>query len=508
MSTARRALTGLFVCALAVGAASCGGGGDESPPPTITPSSGSAFIFIGDTPPLGSTVLKFEITLSSAVICPQVSGNTCQGSPQTSLISQPIEIELSQLELESAFLNIQSLPAGTFQGAQLTFANPELKLLLADNTIVELEPPDLQVSPATVTPTFPGGLTVTADTNFGFLVDFNVFDSIQSSGNLVTGISPVVTLVQLPALANETIEELEDVTGRVSNLNKTCPTGTFTLIESITGLPISDIRFDDTTEFEDLTCDTLANDQVVEADLELRMGATLQSAEFFAEEIEFVNPPDPNELELEGLVFQVNSASQFVLLVQEEEGAPSVAIGSLVSVNLATNTNFRIDDDDVLVDPLDFDTGDDLLAGQKIEVDVENGSLSIPSGADCADIADNCTAIAEKVKLKEGSLTGRVAGVSGTTFTLDQLPSLFGSSAAPRRLSADCQSCFVGSILVTTSLETEFKDDLTGIGGLTVGDIVTVRGLLLKGSFSGPPPGTTFPNVPELVAEKVRRRPS
>ena len=290
----KRSLARVLLVALALGAMACGGG--EEPPPTMTTaappttSASSAFVFFGDAPPPGSTILKFEITLSSAVLCPDVSMGQCQGTPQVSLLTGPVEIELKQLELESAFLSLVSVPEGTYNGVQLTFASPELKILLDDGTLQELEAPDdFVLNPAMVTPTFPGGLMVSADTSFGFLVDFNVFDSIVTDPmdpNDITTISPMITLVELPAIAGAEIEELEDVTGKVANLMKTCPTGTFTLIESMTGLSIDNLNFNEQTEFDPdegviFTCDDLANDQIVEVDLELRASDDLRSATFF-----------------------------------------------------------------------------------------------------------------------------------------------------------------------------------------------------------------------------------
>ncbi len=508
-----RILFGAVLSLWVVIASGCGGGSETQPSSLSTSASfSSGFVFIGDAPPPGSTILKFEITLTGAVLCPQVSGGQCQGSPQPSLISQPVEIELKQLELESAFLNLASIQPGTFQGAKLTFANPELVVLFPDNpTPLKLTPP-LTVS--MVTPTFDGGLTVAANTDFGFLVDFNIFDSIQSSGNTITGITPVVTLVKLPAVASGKIDELDDVVGTVTGLNKACPNGTFTLIQSTTGIPIPNIRFDASTEFDDdddgddddddddddndgVTCATLANNQVVEADLELRAMADLQSAEFFAEEIELALADDDDD-ELEGVVFQVNSESQFVLFVMETEGVPNVAAGSFVTINLDGNTQFKIDDDALSVSSSEFDTGADVLVGQGVEVE-SNGTLVV--NGSCT-LGDNCTATAEELELEDTRVTGRVASLSGSTFTLDQLPSLFGNSGMTRPISADCQSCFVGSILVATSSQTEFDDLPGGVASLTVGDIVRVRGLLLKNTFTGPAPGT---GTPRLEAMRVRK---
>ncbi len=489
------------ILTLALLAASCGSGGGQSSGPPIETATGSAFMFIGDAPPAGSTILKFEITLNSATLCPQVSDTgECQGSPQESLLSQPVEIELEQLQLESAFLSLRSVETGTYQGVRLTFANPELKLLLADGSVLEMESPGLALSPATVTPRFPTAVDIANNSSIGFLVDFNVADSIQSSGNNVTGISPVVNLVQLAVDAQQRIEELEDTSGTVSSLTKTCPTGSFTLLDSLTGLPISNIQFDGTTEFDDLSCETLADDQIVEVDMELR-SPTTDSAEFFAEEIELVNPA--NEDGMEGLVYQVNSPTQFVLVVHHEDNLLNVPSGSFVTINFdAANVEFRIDQDDLPAESSLFADGGDLLAGQKLEVDLVEDSL-VTATEGCATVEAGCTADADRIKLKKGTITARVASTTATSFTLDQLPSLFGSNGMFRPLSADCQACFIGSILVTTSTATEFEDGLSGVSGLTTGQTVTVRGLLLKNGFAGPSPGNF--ESPELVAKKVRQ---
>jgi hypothetical protein len=478
---------------------SCSGGGTTRS--AFGSVSGNTYVFIADTPPSGTTILKFEIMLSNATLCPTVSATgECQGLPRVSLLSEPVDIELEQLELQSAYLSLKSVPAGTYAGVQLTFASPELKLLLADGTVQALEAPTLQLSPATVTPLFTNGLTVNADSNLGFLLDFNLRDSIQSSGTTITSVSPVVSLVELPPTAQQTIEELEDTSGKVTSLTKTCPTGSFALIDSLTGQAIANISFDSTTEFAGLNCDTLANDQIVEANLELRT-PTPQTAQFFASGIELVNAAGGEGIE--GVVFQVNSATQFVLLVQKTENLPNVPSGSFVTVTANPATvQFGIDAGDLIVDASLFASGADLLAGQQLAVDVTAASMVVaPTG--CATIADNCTANADKLKLKKGTLTGRVTGTNPPNFALGTLPSLFGSASVFRPLSADCQSCATGSVNVTTSAATEFEDGLTGVSGLVVNDTVILRGLLLKNGFTGPGPISPFP--PQFVAAKVRR---
>jgi hypothetical protein len=485
---------------------SCGNGGTPIGD-VVNPTFGTGYFFVGDAPPPGTSILKFEITLSGATLCPTVgSAGECEGLPQVQLLTTPVTIEMTRLQLQSAFLTLESVATGTYGGVRLTFSNPEIKVLNLDGSVSTLEGVDLPLNPTSVTPTFTGGLTVAADTNFGLLIDFNVLESIQSAGGVITGIAPVVSLVNLPVTVGQTVEELEDTKGRVSNLNKTCPTGSFTLNHSMTGLPIASVQFDSTTEFDDdLTCEILANDQIVEADIELR-SQSLESAQFFAKELELVNPAD--EPELEGSIVQVNpfddanNRYQLVLLVHEAENVSGIANGALVAVNINPDTvQFRVDADSLPVESAAFATGADLLAGQSVEVDVLSGSVVVGTN-NCAAVEDGCVAAAEKIKLKKGSLTAAVQGTSQPNFTLTALPSIFGTLTLMRPLSADCQNCSIASLIVVTSDQTEFEDLPGGFSGLQVGQTVTVRGLLIKNGFQGP--GPIGSGSPQLVVGKVR----
>lgn len=499
ISARRKLVVVILSFGLAVVNLSCNGGGTAHSP-WSTPT-GNAYVFIADAPPSGTTILKFEVTLSDATLCPTVgAAGECLGLPQVSLLSDPVDIDLGQLQMQSAFLSLRTVAAGTYAGVKLTFANPELKLLRADGSLQELKAPTLQLNPAVVTPTFTNPLSVAGDSNVAFVVDFNIPDSIQSSVTTITSISPVVKLVELSATAQQPLEEMKDASGKVSNLTKTCPTGSFTLIDSLTGLAIANISFDSTTGFGGLSCDTLANDQIVETDVELR-SPTRQPAQFFAKEIDLVNPA--GGAGMEGVVFQVNSLSQFVLLVNREENLPNLPNGSFVTVTAdPSNVQFAIDIGDLPVDPSVFASGTDLLAGQTLEVDLTEGSMVV-AATGCATIADNCTASADRLKLKKGTFTGRVAATSIPNVTLDTLPSIFGSATVPRPLSTDCQSCAITSVQVTTSDKTEFENGLTGVADLIVNNTATVRGLLVKNGFTGPGPIST--SSPELVAERVRQ---
>lgn len=494
--------------ALALGLAlislACGGG--NTPADVIGPSTGTTYAFIADAPPLNSSILRFQITLSQAELCPTISqSGQCQGTAVT-LLGSPVDIDLNQLQLKSAFLSMQEVNSGTYGGVRLTFANPDLKMLLADGSVRELSGPtgpnSLPLSPTTITMAFASPLSITANSNVSFLIDLNARDSIKTTAGAVTGISPVASVAQLPASGTQPIEDLQETTGLISSLSKSCPSGSITLTDSLTGLAITGIQFDGTTEFATgLNCNTLANNQLVETDVEL-LPSTGQSVKFFAKTIELAS--NVGGQVLEGTVFQVNNptqanTSQFVLLVTDAVNLANAASGSFVTVTAdLTEVTFDIESTGLTVDPTAFASGADLIAGQTVEVRVTS-DVTVPTSVTCANVSDNCTASANTIRLKESTVTAQVTGT--LPFTLGSLPSLFGGTALFRPLSADCQSCAVSSINVVTSDQTVFENP-GGITGLQIANTVAVRGLLIKNGFAGPnPPGT---GSPQLVAARVR----
>jgi hypothetical protein len=510
----RKAAWSAPLFALALASLSCGGAGSNPPPPPGT-SSGTGYFFIADAPPAGTSVLKFEITLLTATLCQAVgSAGECQGASQVPLIDAPLNLDLNNLQLGSAFLSSKSVPVGTYAGVRLTFSDYDLKVMLPSGTLKELTDSKVPLVASSVTPTFSSGLTVATNVNFAFLLDFDANNSIQSSATDVTGVSPVVSLVPLTIAAGQPVIDMPGRRGTVSSLSKTCSTtarqGSFTLTDALTGAVITNIGFDSTTLIgeptdadteKDITCDTLANGQIVEVDLEV--GANAQnSPQAFAHQIQLVGAATGQRLE--GTVFQVNTASEFVLFVDSRENLSTVPTGSFVTVSFDPLTAvFRLDAGDLPAVSTDFDSGDDLLAGQRVKVDVASTGLFVaPTG--CKTLADLCTATANGLRLKQSVLSGRVAGAVDPDFTLDALPGLLGTSSFLRPLSADCQLCRVDSVQVTTSAATVFGSGLANVSSLAVNDIVEVRGLLTKNSFTGPGPVSGFP--PVFLASQVRLR--
>src|SRR5712692_9991968 len=85
---------------------------------TVTAGAAAVSVTITDTPPAGVTLLSFEVNVTGAMLNP--------GSVDLLGGKGPTQIEVKQLETESAFLSTATVPAGTFTSLTLTFANPEL----------------------------------------------------------------------------------------------------------------------------------------------------------------------------------------------------------------------------------------------------------------------------------------------------------------------------------------------------------------------------------------------
>jgi hypothetical protein len=494
----------LVMLALGLLVMSCSGGSTSSGG-NFQSAKGTGYMSIGDAPPAGTSILRFEITLSNATLCPTVgSAGECTGNPQVAMLSAPVRLEMTQLQLGSAFLSVQEASAGSYAGVRLTFSNPRLMLLQPDGTIEELVGVTLPLNPVSVTPKFSSPVTVADKTNFGFHIDFNAQDSIQSSGGVVTGIAPVVTLAPSTFSTQQPVEVFENTRGTLGGLSATCASGTgsFTLTDSNTEILFTSVHFDSTTEFDDgITCDTLVNGQIVEADIELQ-STDPQTASFFARRIQLVN--EPNASGFEGTILQVNTASEFVLLLHHSEGGTGISSGAIVTVSFdPQNVVFKVAPDGLTVDPALFASGAHLLAGQSVELDVVSVVLGTHS---CAEASDNCTATVDEVKLKDSTFTGTVGqAIVNPDFPLVQLPSLFGISLPPplvRPLSADCQSCLIETLTVRTSAATEYEDLPGGFSGLLNGSMVTVRGLLFKDGFQGPGPSSS--GKPLFMAQKVK----
>lgn len=446
----------------------CGGGGSSSSPPPAPGGSAPLSVVVRDTPPAGVTVLSFEVTVTGAALQP---GNV-------SLVTAPIKIEVKHLEVEAALLSTLNVPAGTYTSLSVTLANPELTIKndtgsalagCAAGAVCEIKP---AVSGTVTYSGAPFPITIAANTPIGLLVDVNLNDIIQSNLSVSFSAANAIVVSQLPALQGTgQLEEIEDLDGIVANKDAT--NSQFTLQTTAGNFTV---KVDATTEFEDFDeagCSTanfacVQNGQFVEVDLRLIAGGVL-----LAREVELED--DAADDELEGIVFSIDSPTQFKMVILEElRDVPGIEIGNPVTVTLASNPAFRVDVDGLSAPPAlqgSFEGAVDtsqLLAGQSVQV----RRLGTSSGT---------TVNTDRVRLRMSRFTATVASVAVPNFIVNGLPSLFTSAG-------------VSQIQVQTSPQTEFEG-VSGVSSLASGNTVSLRGLLFKTGAD-----------PVMVAKKVRKR--
>jgi uncharacterized protein DUF5666 len=447
----------------------------------LTPQTGSMVsVTMTDTPPAGVTVLSFEVSVTGATLSP--------GNVDLLAGRGPVEIEVAQLETESAFLSTARVAPGTFTSLNITFANPDLTF--KNDTAGPLA----GCAPGAVCEIHPMG-TLTSMVNFaspGLVISGTPSMMMEDDEKTATGIrvdvNPNVILsaalgvdfsqaggVSAQQLVTEQEGELDDVNelkGTVQNLNTMAMT--FTL-HTISG--DFSITTNSNTEFEFQNCMTnnfscLQDNQVVRVDAMMMPGGI-----FLAKSIGFED--DQEDDELEGVVFKIDDATHFEMVVLDElQSINNVSVGNPVVVTLS-NPTFQVQEEELSVSgtfATAFDSAIDasqLLPGQEVEI-----RLTAP-----ANPGPPIMVTVDRVRLRMTQFTANVSGTPAPpNFTVSSLPSLFTSAG-------------ITSIQVQTSDATVFRG-ISGVSGLADGNTVSLRGLLFNNGA----------NPPVLVAKKVRKR--
>ncbi len=451
-----RSVGGLLVFALVLLAAGCSGSSTGPPPGQGSGALSGSLALFGQDAPLDNLV-KFEITVTGITLNP--------GNVQVSLPAGGVRLELTSLQITTDMIRFaqNSIPAGTYTSVDLTLANPEIKFcpdlptVCTDQTLQEVQPP-LQTSLTTINVSFSiaeGQLTA-------LLVDFDLRALVvtdPTNNDAITGIDPdgniTISLVDVAGVQGE----FEDEVGRVVSINATDSTFVFEPFSSCQQVTITT---DLATVFEDFgkatppLADEFASlqvNQVVEVDADLRADGT-----FLAEKVEFED--DITEDEIEGLIISItrntapNQDSFDMVLFDVAPCTATLPVADIFTVNVPTTAgvvDFRIDEDDLTVDPALFDGPEDLEIGQKVDVDPVEALGTDPITA-------------EKIKLEDQTIRGTVISTTGTTFLLDPAADLFPDQV----------------ILVETNVDTRFDDLSLGVGSLSGGDLVRVKGLLFR----------------------------
>lgn len=427
------------------------------PPPPPVPT---ATLLIQATPPAGITILSFSLTIMGAVFEPGA----------VPLVKNPISVEINRLQVETSLLASLSIPAGTYNYLSLTFANPALTILntsataigsCASGAVCKLNP-TLAVSSLNLTGQ-PFPINTDGKTPLFLLLDFDLSKSLSSSN--LGFLNPVMTVQQiLPAGLDQGLF-VKQVAGSIvyTGGDDIVDGAIFDLVTNAGALHrISDFfaQYIDANLCGYFYC---VQNKIAEVDLTL----PTKSDSFWEARRVTLKPPD--QPELEGVIVAITNASQFDLILLHQ-GPPETGLqlGDTVGINLQVGATIEAIDTNLATTGLLFSAPSDLLIGQVVSV----RALTAPSGTPVAVATD-------RIRLKSGAISARVKSVvNATDFIVDNLPGNFSS----------------GQIQVRTNLQTGFVN-ISGVGGLKVGDTVSVSGFLLN---------TT--GDPVLLAEGVRKR--
>jgi len=475
----------LFVITLATSLllAACGGSTNYSSSTSRMGKSVPMILTIGDTPPNGVAVLFLEALITKATLQP-----LDPSKPAVTVQSTPVEVEFGHLQTDTAFLSLANITPDTYQSITLTVENATVTIenhsggmfgTCADNSACEITATS---NPLTVTVSSqPFPITITENSIVGLRLDFDVNSSVQPG----LSINPTVTINSLiqrdESEGAREVEEVDEVDGQVITIG----TNQFTLMNERSGQSFN-ITVDTNTVFEDfdragctanpadLTCVKVG--QILNVDLSATgMGTTL------AKRVEFEE--DANREAIKGIITSVDSASQFQMVVfNEEPTMAGISEGSPIVVMIQPNAVFQIGREELGENGgfsnagLSFARSADLLVGQ--DVQIRPGTTSTSGSI--------TTVTTDLVRLWPSQITGTVGSVdtSAGTFTLTGLSPLF-TGATPS----------VTTITVETLSGLKVMDGDKESSGLPAADSkpVSVKGLLFK-----------TPGMPTLVTRRMR----
>lgn len=404
-----------------------------------------------DAPPQGVTVLSFAV---------QVTGIKLEGSGSSSanLLSNPVTIQLQNLQTGNEVLAQSSAEAGTYSSLVITLGSVSATVQnesgaaitvagtsCASASVCQISPSINQMSTTISSAPFP--LTLTAGTPVNLSLDFEVNSSVGSD----LSVTPAITVsASSTALADSNLADIGGVTGTVTATGS----NQFTVTDSATGNSLT-LNTGTSTTFggfgsctaspQDSTC--VQKNQIVNVNFGVgdNNPTTLTASS--------VNLENGFSQGIQGTVVAVNpSTQQFTVVVTGTSGSVSgVAVGDEETITPGTGATFSVQSNGAtLPSGLNFTGTSNLIVGQSVQLDASSISGS--------------TVTADQVMLAPTQFTGTSGTVNGTNVTINGLNGLFTNAGTT-------------SIVADTGATTTFGG-VTGVTGLTNGNQVAVSGLL------------------------------
>jgi uncharacterized protein DUF4382/uncharacterized protein DUF5666 len=325
----KRAL--LFAVLLAIAATiGCGGAGSSNQ--TLSQNNSGAVFVTGEDAP-ASSVVGFNVTIDKITLN--------NGSSTAVALSTTEAVDFARLMGLRTLLGFNTIPKGTYDSVTFTFDNtsPAPVISYIDLTT---NPPSVKTiagsfTQTTVTIPFSAAapLVVTANGLAGLRIDFNIEDSLQTSGGQITGIiNPVISVAAVSA--SEEVGEISDFTGNVVSVNTS---GNSFLMQGPYGMPRT-IDVDSNTHYNGSnSLGTLTANAVVSV-----IGRMQADGSMLAKNVEVITT---DKAFVSGRVLAVNPTSGPVMSVTmwigEELGTSSVLpVDTVQTISLSGVTRYDL----------------------------------------------------------------------------------------------------------------------------------------------------------------------
>lgn len=455
----------LFAVLLAIAATiGCGGAGSSNQSFSQS-NSGSVFVTGEDAP--ASSVVGFNVTIDKI---------TLNNSSSTQVaLSTPEPVDFARLMGLRTLLGFNTIQKGTYDSVTFVFENtsPAPVISYVDLTT---NPPSVKMisgsfTQATVTIPFAAGapLVVGANGLAGLRIDFNIGDSLQTSGGQITGIiNPVISVAAVSA--SDEVGEISDFTGNVVSVSTS--TNSF-LMQGPYGMPRT-IDVDSNTRYNGSnSLGTLSANAVVSV-----IGRMQADGSMLAKYVELITT---DKAFVSGRILAVNPSSgpvtSVTMWIGEELGTSGVLpVDTVQTINLSGVTTYDVCFfDNFLTNQLFNNTS--LVVGQRIFI---GGTVS--GGVFTPDF----------VSLRRQGVVGAL--VSGSVTVTGGT----GSNLGYFQMRNDALMSYSagGAFTVYTGTATNFEN-IDGLAGLATAGTpnLIARGLVFKDS-------TTL--KPVVVAGRIR----
>jgi hypothetical protein len=477
-------------------------------------------------------VLFFQLSITGASLEP---GNV-------SLLSStnPIPVNVSQLQTESAFLGSANVAAGTYTSLSLTFSNPQLTIYNASDsaitsscaigTVCQLTP---TTTPLTLTfSSAPFPVTAAVNSPLALMLDIHLNRIIQPDLTVDLAATNGVTLSQLPSPATgQPISALGRLIGTVQSVGTNqftlqTPDGrTFTVdVNSSTtyNIPSSALCPISGTVSCNLACpaDTfscVAVGEVVKVTVSLQSDGTL-----LASEVDYVQSAGQQVVEgtIVGLSLSGGNTIMDLILQVEPLNSMSSTLpqGAHASVTVPSSGVTYAVDWGSFTPPSDSNLGPfagGLLVGQEVLVVVQ-GSVTTASGSGTSSTEGSnpvgpapISFTTNSITLEPTQITGQISNINASALNFN--PITFPSFFIPTEYPWGTPTLSSAEITVDTTAQTMYEGlSQDNFSGLAVNDLVSVEGWLFP--YSGPIPAIVCVNpcpvATTMAAKAVWGRPS